>query len=326
MAYETGTASDHTDLWNKLILFLTQNPDLISEGQAWEVTWEAPPGAPNSTDIVLKGPGMDGDDEILVGLRREADVVRNSFLYRMVGMTGLRSDANAYNEHINISDNVVMFVDQNPMSYWFVANGRRFVVVVKISTVYEAMYAGFFLPYCDPLAYPYPLVIGGSAGSRFTADYNWTNTQDAHSHFAIPYGYGTSSPNDRSSLYFCDPSFQWIKVDNGDPEFTSDGACMAPWKWNGGLGASLNTAQAVGAPTILRNTIACLGGAFTLHPATLVQDKPTDQTWGILDGIYHVPGDNNAAENIVTVNGVDHLVVQNVNRTTPDQYWALALE
>ena len=34
---------------------------------------------------------------------------------------------------------------------------------------------------------------------------------------------------------------------------------------------------------------------------------------------------NNAAENLITVGGVDHLVVQNVYRTSVRDYWALRL-
>ena len=47
--------------------------------------------------------------------------------------------------------------------------------------------------------------------------------------------------------------------------------------------------------------------------------------FGELDGCYHISGFNNAVENIITVDGVDHLVVQNVHRTGVEDYWALRL-
>ena len=40
---------------------------------------------------------------------------------------------------------------------------------------------------------------------------------------------------------------------------------------------------------------------------------------------YAVPGYANAAENIINVGGVDHLVVQDVFRTGYSDYWALKL-
>lgn len=46
---------------------------------------------------------------------------------------------------------------------------------------------------------------------------------------------------------------------------------------------------------------------------------------GEMDGCFCVPGYANAAENIVTAGGVDHLVVPDVNRTGYGDYWALKL-
>ena len=36
------------------------------------------------------------------------------------------------------------------MPYWFIANGRRFIVIVRVSSVYQSAYAGFILPYHLP--------------------------------------------------------------------------------------------------------------------------------------------------------------------------------
>lgn len=49
------------------------------------------------------------------------------------------------------------------------------------------------------------------------------------------------------------------------------------------------------------------------------------QGLGELDGMYSVPGYGNSVENIITANGVDHLVVQDVYRTGYSDYWALKL-
>jgi len=328
MAVKTGVASDHIDLWEKLIEFLTEDPTLVANGENWQIAWQAPPGAPNESDIVLKGPGSTGNEEIFVGMRRYAYPATNSYFIRMVGMTGILATSSAYNDHVNVSNNVVMYTDINPMSYWFVANGRRFVVVVKISTVYEAMYGGFFLPFGDPLSYPYPLMVGGSAGAGFGQDQNYTFTGSAHSHFVNPYGQGSISgdPGTDPPLYFLDPSAQWLEVDNGNRGATKGNNAVAPWEPLGGMGTSFNTGSSYPGSyyNILDNTVECLGGGFVLAPAMIVQNNPTNQTWGAMDGVYWVPSVNNAVENIVTVGGVDHLVVQNVYRTA--SHWCLALE
>lgn len=327
MAFETGTATDHIDLWDKLLAFLTTNPELLAAGQQWTIDWRAPVGAANETDLVIVGPGMGGTDQVLVGLRRVDNPNQNSFAIYMAGMTGILPASDAFDGHVNTSQRVTMYLDQNPMRYWFVANGRRFVVVVKISTVYEAMYGGLFLPYADPLSYPYPLFIGGSGGTDFNTNYNWTNTYDGHSHFIAPYGDDPHrEPNRNSSARMLTSGAEWLLVDNGNYNSSTPAVSVAPYKWGLGLGTVTNTSYITGYYNLLGKLTEVLGGGFTLHPVTLVQNAPDNQTFGVLEGIFHVPGENNAAENIVTVNGVDHLVVQNVFRTASRSYWALALE
>ena len=45
-----------------------------------------------------------------------------------------------------------------------------------------------------------------------------------------------------------------------------------------------------------------------------------------MDGIHHVSGRGNVSENIIQANGIDHLVVQNVYRSTNASYFTMALE
>lgn len=68
------------------------------------------------------------------------------------------------------------------------------------------------------------------------------------------------------------------------------------------------------------------GGDRALIPCTLIQTNPTDQTYGVLDGAYRCQGYNNAAENLITVDAVDHLVIQNVFRTDTPDFWAMVME
>ena len=328
MAFQTGIAADHNDLWSKLLDFLTADPALFALGQHWTIPWQGAVGSAYENDVVLCGPGLGGDEQIYIGLRRNDFSDVNAFHIRMVGMTGIVPTAEQFDQHVNVSTrHVCMFIDNHPMTYWFVANGRRFVVVVKISTVYEAMYGGLYLPYADPITYPYPLFIGGSFGPDADSTLNWTNTATSHRHFVDNRGMGTAAyeyPNRYSSAYFLDPAAQWWPVNNsniGTPNTT-----IAPWQWLGDLGTITDVSRQVSAPWQIMHTISPLGGGQVLHPATLVRDNPSDQTFGVLDGVFHVPGEGNAAENTVTLDGVDHLVIQNVWRTDELAYWALALE
>ena len=46
--------------------------------------------------------------------------------------------------------------------YWFLADGRRVIIVAKITTVYEHAYLGFLDAYATPGEWTYPLVVGVS--------------------------------------------------------------------------------------------------------------------------------------------------------------------
>lgn len=330
MAYATGTAANHTDLFNKLVAFLKTNAALVSASQNWSQVWAAPVGAPNLTDVVLSGPGLSGTDSVLVGLSLVADVPNDRFAIKMRGMTGTIASANSIAGHVGVSEEVGFYADSNPMTYWFMANGRRFMVVVKIATVFEAAYAGFFLPYALPANYPYPMFIGGTHGYQIRTNENsWRSVVDSHSHFSYPHQEWLGGGNGSTSAYMLDPLGQWLPVAN-----TSGGDVATPHCVIGPhdfgdeeLDVQRSTYYgAMGYDTLRRQITQNFGGGFPLTPLTIVQDQPQNQEYGILQGAYHVPGVGNSSENIVQVGGVNHLVVQNVFRTDIGSLWAAALE
>lgn len=71
--------------------------------------------------------------------------------------------------------------------------------------------------------------------------------------------------------------------------------------------------------TQLRDT----DGKYQLMP---VEVYGTDGLFGVLDGVYHISGFNNAVENTLTIGGVDYVVIQNVWRTGFSDYYALRME
>lgn len=322
MAMATGTATSHTDLWTKLLAFLQTNSALVAAGQTWTVAWSAPVGAPNSTDIVLKGPGLAGQDEVFIGLRRVDRDTADEFEIQIAGMSGILDDATAFNGHVNVQPHVVkLFVDNGPMTYWFVANGRRFMIVVKISTVYEAAYAGLFLPYAYPINYSYPLFVGASAGSQNNVT-SWRSTSDAHRHFVNAY-YHAGNVYEEPSAWMLSPQGDWLRCSAYGDDSTVG---IGPKRFFNGYGITADQiSNNFGYNTIRQRQRACFGGQAYLSPHTLVQASPGDQCYGILDGTSYVTGYDNSAENIITVSGVDHLVVQDAFRAGVDNYWAMRL-
>lgn len=323
-AFVSGTATDHNDLWTKLITFLTTDATLLAAGEEWSAVWTHASGA--TSGVVLQGPGLSAGDEVLVGLKLVERPTPDEYEIQILGMTGVLPAATTFDGHVNVTPNkVLMFIDSNPMDYWFVANGRRFMAVVKISTVFEAMYAGLFLPYAPPTSYSYPLFIGGSAG-ELHADggaTSWRSTDSNHHHF--PYANVQIGGTDRNpGAWMLSPQGEWLIC------FTSGAGgnvAIGPTYFFGGLGITQTSGvSALGYGSIRERLQAGFAGEFPLTPLTLVQDSPDDQTYGVLDGAYHVPGHGNSSENLVTIGGVNHLTVQDVFRTAIGSYWAMALD
>lgn len=325
MAVETGTATDAQDLYDKLISFLTTNVDLVAAGQEWAIAWNTPAAHENQTDIVLRGPGLSGQDQVYVGLRLFEDEIGDTFFIQCRGMTGILPNGTHYADHVNVMPNYVrMFLDVGTVSYWFVANGRRFMVVVKISTNFEAMYAGLFLPYATPLSYPYPMFIGGSAGPvDGDGPFNWRTENWNHSHFPWPVNsnYYTGSNQVDANAFLIDPAGSWKRLANS--EGVNGTPCVIGPEYTNG---SYFDSDPYDSRFIMTRTMDAYGGDRILIPCTLIQKDPTDQTYGILDGAFRCQGVANSAENLITADGVDHLVVQNVYRADFNDYWAMALE
>lgn len=323
MAYVTGTATNHVDLYDKLIDFLKNNPALVSAGQNWTEVWT---GAANG-ERVLSGPGISGTDSVLVGLALLQDVPNNRYRIRLRGMTGILPSAITLAEHVNVSAAYGFYADSGPMTYWFIANGRRFMVVVKISTVFESCYAGLYLPYSLPANYPYPLFIGGTFGPIEGGSLDWRAVNDEHSNFAYPYKPGGLSSSPSNSAAIIDPLGQWLQAGNYS-SLTPPHVCIGPEDFGDALlGVSRVTdSSSMGYDTLRQRTREYFGGGYALTPLTITQDTPQNQTYGVLQGAYHVPGEGNSSENIITVGGVDHLVVQNIFRTTTGNFIAVALE
>lgn len=330
MAFETGTATNAQDFYDRLLNFLTTNPALVASNEAWEIVWQAPTQPDAQQRRVLRGRGLNGGDFIYVGIGLNQDPIADEFEIVLNGMTGVNGSSENLSGHVNTSQTHIMFLDSNPMTYWFIASGRRFMAVARISTVYECMYAGYFLPYGTPLSYPYPLFIGGSNSPRSPRGSgqatSWRSTDDGHSAFFRPNSNTSTASNGRHpSANVIDPTGTWREVttlgnvvDCGLGPQRSGNADN--WSARINFGRNTNTI------TNLSRLGRAFGGNYPLIPMTITHFEPVSQTYGILDGVFYTSGIGNAAENIISHNGVDHLVVQNTFRTTTGSYAAFALE
>lgn len=302
MAVATGTATGFLDLYAKLRDFLTTDATLVAALQNWTVLAGPPSGALTFTDnLVLQGPGLSGTDEIFVTLEPSVSVGSD---YYNLGIGGLSS----FNPSEPISGQVnrltprYLHLWDTSMPYWFIANGRRFIVVIRVSTVYQSAYAGFILPYHLPTTWAYPLFIG-ACSSNSTWRYSVVNHGD-HAAFFHPGRFGAAIRL---------PDGQWTTISNkyhSSNETDDNVNNVAPWaSWMGNPGRREG-----------------LDGGYKPLPAEIVISSPYAANLGALQGVYYVPGFGTSSENTFVADGVTHLVVQNVYRTANNEYAGIALE
>lgn len=290
----------------------------------------------SSSETYLKGPGLGGTDEIFIGFRTITNPIKSWYLIQVMGFTGyLSGELCCFNQpgSINIgTGSPFLSLWDNSMTYWITGSGRRTVFTFKVSTVYEAGYAGFILPYATPVQYPYPLAIGGTMCSGTYTNYGlkYDLVNSGHSVFCMPRGNTVHTQNEANgpatdgTLFMLQPSGVWEAYSNGPgtagPSSDSEGiirrtihGVLPHGQW-----AAINGRMPL---------LDCVGGGYLLQPHQLYHNQPTPARFmGELDGTRQISGQNNASENTGTYNGHNYVVFQNAYRTAKTEYWAQLAE
>jgi hypothetical protein len=127
--------------------------------------------APANRELILKGAGLSGTEEIFVGFRTYQDA--NADYYNLLAgvFTGYVA-GNSFDTQPGARLSGVP-AHNNRIDYWLTLNGQRIALAMKVGTpVYESAYVGKCLPYGRPSQYPYPVVCGGmltgAAATRFS--------------------------------------------------------------------------------------------------------------------------------------------------------------
>lgn len=92
-----------------------------------------------------------------------------------------------------------------------------------------------------------------------------------------------------------------------------NGTWMQPFAW------PWTSSHIAGSTAQLRET----GTVYPLQPITLHNNGGS--TYGVIDGVYHISGFNNVVENTLTIGGKLYVVVQDVYRTSFNDYIALEM-
>ena len=153
MAVKIGMATSHSDLLLKLETFLTTNSELVATNQQWESLKDntAQPYSlsttPDNNGYLLhrffKGKGLGGQDSIIVPMVLRQNVTSNYYTLsayparaydRTKAVDMQFVSTNGYNTYP-----ACMSIWQTTMKYWFIANGRRFIIIAKVAIRYVSM-------------------------------------------------------------------------------------------------------------------------------------------------------------------------------------------
>lgn len=277
---------------------------LAAAGEEWAVErWTG------GNELVLRGQGLDATQEIYVGMKGEFNVGADYYNWDCRGFTGYSVDT--FSTLPGASRATYLSLWNSSIPYWFVVNGQRIIVVAKVSTTYHIGYFGYWYPYGQPSAFPYPVLIAASTGIQAT---RWSATTNDHSNLTAP-DYAVSTQPTQPSTVFYDVSGAWCPISRRDltAGVTAGEAKMHPWCY--GWSTTRSLAQ------IDKNA----DGSYPVMPAIIRQSLPAENLLGELDGVYWTTGQSAASEDLIDIGGTNYLVVQNIHRTSRGDYCAIKL-
>lgn len=122
-------------------------------------------------ELILKGQGFTGAEEIYVGIRTYQDANADYYNLCVATFTGYVA-GNTFDTQPGVRLSGVPAHNQR-IDYWLSVNPQRIICCMKVGTpVYEHFYIGKFLPYARPSQYPYPMICGGmlngASATRFS--------------------------------------------------------------------------------------------------------------------------------------------------------------
>ena len=342
---ETGTATNYTDLLAKLRTFLTAT---LSAPERWTELRYVTSGP---HELILQGPGS-GTDEIIVGIKTIEDGVGDYQNWKLGGFTGYLGGApfEAQPGYSGEAPGPVHFTLWNSsIPYWFIADGRRVIVVAKISTSYMWCHLGFLNTYASPGQYPYPLLIGGNLAWGNTAppavtsaDWRWSYAGVEHANPPQNFFNGFSDPSGgytgRSQLRLRLASGTWRDLWSGwqstyDPNLITaigdrhynSGGSIPTWRQLPEASAGLSGVWPC--CTNLDAMEAQIDGGYATLPLIVMAGARSGDAADLLGeiaGVFQVTG-GPSAEDLLDIGGDDYLVVPNVHRQNRADYVAIKL-
>ena len=246
-------------------------------------------------------PSTPSQDGVHIGMRTYQDVSDDyyniSFFYAIGWVSG-----NPYNSQPGFSGEKVICCWNQNIKCWLNATGNSLRIGAKIQNIYESAYLGKPLLYATPGQWPYPAIVGGSLNNITNYRYSELTRQaffkNASNNLSLRMTNGTH-------IY---PEI-WIHSTSGESQsvsYTLDDPNLNDDRKLRNVAATSNTAD----------------GVYVLYPLVLTD---SNNVYGELEGMFYISGFNNATENVVTITGVDYVVLRNIYRTDFNDYIAMRI-
>lgn len=293
MAYQTGFVDNSVKLASHAFLDMLYT---FATANGWTAVRDARTG--DNPELILQGPGNLDYQDVFIGFRCYQDADLDYYNMEVAGFNGYVAEATFGNQPMPLTASSARFTTSVPLhnlqvDYWVCVNDLRITFVAKVGApVYEPVYAGLYLPYAAPGQNTYPLFVGGMTWGAPAIRYSepiWSYAGDTWV-YDFPYRGGLYNAHLRSG------DNQWLV-----PEI---------WPWQNTYFASTS---------VMRDS----EDHYPLFPA--VMSHSTHGVFGELDGIFYIPGFNNAVENTLVIDSVTYLVVQAISQTGFNDYFAMRL-
>lgn len=334
MAYKMGVAQNERDLLDILNKFLTTDPTLVASGQAWTVLFDRTLPATSTQveqrQIAWKSTGTGIEQDIYVCAVTDNLISADTYNINFCGGTFFNSDFINENQiwpgMINVSPRVVLFADSRPIDYIFVADGRCFKAITRISNVCSSAYCGFILPTVAPNEYPYPLCVAGSS-SVIKKDIGTSTFSPILPRYSYTDEYNSSIANPLAgNCWLFAPDQSWRDFCGSRYiEFTNDSRWQTITPYANVRSGSYQTAKQY----VMSALSASPGDAYPLIPVEFISNNYSTQgvnRWGAYDGVYWIPGVQRAVgDEVILPNGNKGVVCNNGFRTTTTDYFVIDL-
>ncbi len=266
--------------------------------------------------LSLQAPGTGSTRRVFVSFQSIGDVAQGRYSWNLYGHTAFAASTPA-NGQPNVGPSPFLNLTGGTSQYWFWANDRRVIAVVRIGTTYVSMYMGFLRAFGLPSEYPFPLYIAGNYISN-----RLPTIANARNRFIADPGFG--------SAYIRYRDGNWEAVHNHAVDTTADTGYdvrSGDFVWPFRSGASLVDAGTDNEDWTNRGLFllrANVNNEIPIFQCNILETTPAQQQLvAIMDGVFAIPGFNRTTEETLTVNSRTLRVFSNVFRSSARDFMAI---